>query len=223
MPLPKLDKNKLFEQVFRHQAKDKLERFRDYTLEIESKFSADKSKLADSFSQATEGLSESERQEVETYFSDDYYIIEEVHVGLYRKSTLVSVYSFLENSLNTLCRHLYKRNGYPVELDDLRGEGIVRAKCYLEKLAGIDFSLMNGQWGIILSFNKVRNCIVHSEGNIKDSKSSEKLENIVKNTSGLSLRDERYIKIDREYIDAVITTIEEFMEKLHDQVFMKNA
>ena len=184
MPLPKLDKNKLFEQVFRHQAKDKLERFRDYTLEIESKFAADKSRLADSFTQATEGLGESERQEVETYFADDYYIIEEVHVGLYRKSTLVSVYSFLENSLNTLCRHLYKRNGYPIELDDLRGEGIVRAKCYLEKLAGIDFSLMNGQWSIILSFNKVRNCIVHSEGNIKASKSSEKLENVVKNSPG---------------------------------------
>lgn len=223
MSLPKPDKNKLFEQVFRHQAKDKLERFREYTLEIESKFSADKNRLADSFSEATEGLNDDEIREVEDYFSDDYYIIEEIHVGLYRRSTLVSVYSFLENSLNTLCRHLYKRHGYSVEVGDLRGEGIIRAKSYLEKLAGIDFSMLNGEWSKISSFNKIRNCIVHSEGNIKASKSATQLDNIVNTSSGLSLRDGRYIKIDREYIDFIITTIEKFMDKLYDQVFTQNA
>lgn len=223
MPLPKPDKNNLFEQVFRYQSKDKLERFREYTLEIESKFSADKNRLADSFLEDTEGLNDDELREVEDYFSDDYYIIEEVHVGLYRRSTLVSVYSFLENSLNTLCRHLYKRHGYPIEVSDLRGEGITRAKSYLEKLAGIDFSLLNCEWSTISSFNKIRNCIVHSEGNIKASKSATQLENIVNANSGLNLRDERYIKIDREYIDSVITTIEKFMDKLYSQVFTKNA
>ncbi|WP_162816456.1 hypothetical protein [Halomonas sp. BN3-1] len=223
MGLYELDKSKLFEKIFRHQAKDKLERFREYTLEIECKFSADKNRLADSFSEATEGLNDDEIREVENYFSDDYYIIEEIHVGLYRRSTLVSVYSFLENSLNTLCGHLYKRHGYPVEVGDLHGEGIVRAKSYLEKLAGIDFSLLNGEWSTISSFNKIRNCIVHSEGNIKAARSTTQLKSIVTNSPGLSLKDERYIKIDREYIDAIITTVEKFMDKLYDQVFTQSA
>ncbi len=129
----------------------------------------------------------------------------------------------MENSLNTLCRHLYKRHVYPVEVGDLRGEGIVRAKSYLEKLARINFSLLNGEWSTISSFNKIRNCIVHSEGNIKASKNAKQLESIVNASSGLSLRDERHIKIDRDYIDFIITTIEKFMDKLYDQVFTQNA
>lgn len=223
MSTHKTDKKNLFEQVFRHQAKDRLERFREYTLDIESKFSTDKRMLSDSFLKAIEGLNESERREVEYYFFDDNYIIEEIQVDLYRKSTLVSVYSFLENSLNTLCRHLYKRYGYPVELEDLRGNGIVRARRYLEKLADIDFSFLNKEWDTILAFNKVRNCIVHSEGNIKESRNLNKLENIVNETPGLNLRDERHIKVDREYIDATITNIEKFVDKLHHQVFTKDA
>lgn len=216
------DKNKLFERVFRHQSRDKLESFREYTYEIEAKFNRDKTRLEDSFSKATKGLSDSERREVEDYFSDDYYIIEEIHVGLYRKSTLVSVYSFLENSLNTLCRHLYKRYGYPVALEDLRGEGIVRARCYLEKLADVDFYRLNSEWSRISSFNKIRNCIVHSEGNIKAPRSHKSLEKIICEDPGLSLRNEKYIKVEREYIDSIITTIEVFMDNLYEQIFSKS-
>ena len=156
------DKNKFFEQIFRHQTNDKLEKFRGYTLEIESKFNADKSYLEKSYNEAIKDLSDEEIREIEDYFSDDYYLIEEIHVELYRKSTLVSVYSFLENSMNTLCRHLHKRHAYSIGLSDLRGEGIVRAKNYLEKLAGIDFSAVNGEWSHLMSFNKIRNCTTNT-------------------------------------------------------------
>lgn len=222
MSLPKTNKTKLLEQVFRKQVQDNLEHFREYTLELESKFSADKNRLTDTFLEATEGFNDDDLREMKDYFSDDYYVIEEIHIGLYRKSTLVSVYSFLENSLNILCRHMRKRYGYAVGVADLRGEGIVRARLYLEKMSNINFSLLNGEWSEISSFNKVRNCIVHSEGNIKASKSPAQLANIVNASPGLSLRNERYIKVERVYIDDIITTIEKFMKKLYDQVFDQN-
>ncbi|MBO2675934.1 hypothetical protein I6M53_14935 [Shewanella algae] len=217
MPLPKRDKYKFFEQILRHEVRSRIEEFRQYTLEIESKFNSDKNSLSNSYSEAIKGLSNDEIREVEDYFSDDYYLIEEIHIGLYRKSTLVSVYSFLENSMNSLCLHLQRSHSYPVELNDLRGEGIVRAKIYLEKLAGIDFTLINGEWSELIAFNKLRNCIVHSEGNIKASKNSTQLENIINQKSSLSLRHERHLKVEREYIDAIMTTTEAFLEKLHQQ------
>ena len=119
--------------------------------------------------------------------------------------------------MNSLCLHLQRSHSYPVELNDLRGEGIVRAKIYLEKLAGIDFTLINGEWSELIAFNKLRNCIVHSEGNIKASKNSTQLENIINQKSSLSLRHERHLKVEREYIDAIMTTTEAFLEKLHQQ------
>ena len=79
---------------------------------------------------------------------------------MYRKSTLVSVYSFLESSMNGLCKHLSARHDYPVKLEDLRGKGIVRAKDYLEKLAKVDFDALNGEWSHLMTLNKIRNCIV---------------------------------------------------------------
>ena len=217
MVFQKNNKYKFFEQVLRGQVNNRVEEFRQYTLEIESKFNSDKNSLSKSYTEAVEGLSEDEIREVEDYFSDDYYMIEEIHIGLYRKSTMVSVYSFLESSMNSLCNHLCRSHQYPVELSDLRGEGIIRAKNYLEKLAGVDFSLMNGEWGDLKSFNQLRNCIVHSEGHIYSSRATDKLKNIIDNNPSLSLMHESVIKVEREYIDSIMTTTEVFLNKLHDQ------
>ncbi len=214
-----MDKNKIFANIIKRQARYRLEEFRQYTLEIESKFNSDKNALSNSYDEAIKGSSEDEIREVGDYFSEDYYMIEEIHVGMYRKSTLVSVYSFLENSMNGLCRHLSSRHNYPVKLNDLRGEGIVRAKDYLEKLAQIDFAAINGEWSHLMDLNKIRNCIVHSEGDIKASKNSSKLENIVAYNTSLSLRNERNIKIEREYIDIIINKVEEFIDNLYQQAF----
>lgn len=212
-----MDKNKFFANIIKRQARGRLEEFRQYTLEIESKFNSDKNALSSSYDETIKGLSADEIREVDDYFSDDYYIIEEIHVGMYRKSTLVSIYSFLENSMNGLCRYLSARHDYPVKLYDLRGEGIVRAKDYLEKLARVDFDALNGEWSHLMTLNKIRNCIVHSEGDIKASRNSH-IGNIITNNASLSLRNERYIKIDRKYVDFSINKVEEFLDKLYQQV-----
>ena len=172
--------------------------FREYTLDVESKFNADKKRLDRSYDDAINGLSECE--------------IREIYVSMYRKSTIVSVYSFLENSLNNLCRNLCAKYGYPVTLVDLKGERIVRAKDYLEKLAKVDFSIPNGKWSDLQTLNKIRNCIVHCEGDIESSKSTFQIQNIVNNNSNLSLKDDRHIKIEREYVDFCITKTEDFLD-----------
>ncbi len=219
MALPKFDNNIFFAHIVKSLALERLEEFRQYTIELESKFNIDKKKLSSAYDKATKGLSKDEIREVGDYFSDDFYMIEEIHIGLYRKSTLVSLYSFLENSLNKLCRNLCARHKYPVKLEDIKGEGIVRAKDYLEKLAKVDFSPLNGEWCNLLSLNRIRNCIVHCEGNIKSSNNTSKLKNIINNHTGLSLRSDRDIRVEREYIDFCITKIEEFLDKLYQQVF----
>lgn len=217
--LPKTDQNKFLVSIIKDYTKNRLEEFRQYMLEIESKFDTDKSFLSKYYDEAINGLSEEEIREVNDYLSDDYYIIEEVNVSLHRKSILVSIYSFLENSMNSLCRHSHAIHKYPVKVDDLKGEGIVRAKNYIEKLASVDFSTLNQEWSHLMALNKIRNCIVHSEGDVTNPKSSSQLANIINNNNGLSLKDNRYIKIEKEFIDSCIDIIENFIENLYQQVF----
>ena len=66
-----MDKNKFFANILKRLAKDRLEEFRLYTLEIESKFNSDKNALSNSYDAAIKGLSEDEIREVDDYFSDD--------------------------------------------------------------------------------------------------------------------------------------------------------
>lgn len=205
-----------FVKVLKTQVNVRLAEFREYTQEIESKFDSDKAKLAQIYRDSVKDLSQEEASLIDEYFSDECYAIEEVYVGLYRKSTLVSVYSFLENAMNSLCRYLATENSYSYALSDLKGGGIERARNYLNKSAGVDFDPLNGEWSELTMLNKVRNCIVHCEGDISACK-NKSIAKIIQKTRGLSLRNKHLITVERSYIDACINTVEVFLEKLCNQ------
>lgn len=208
----------VIELIVKYRTKDTLENFRKYALEIEGKFNADKNRIMHEFEERIAHLSQEERNEIDDYYAENYQHIDNFQIGLYRKSTLVSLYSFLEHSLNDLCGHLFRTKAFAVAVTDLRGEGIIRAKDYLEKLPKVDFSLLNDEWTHLIEFNKIRNCIVHSDGDINQSRSKKSLNEIVKSREGLELQHDR-ILISREYIDFIIIKIEIFMDKLYNQVF----
>ncbi|HUX80237.1 MAG TPA: hypothetical protein VMW10_10920, partial [Alphaproteobacteria bacterium] len=77
----------------------------------------------------------------------------------------------LEISLNDLCRYLCNSKKLYLSLEDLRGDGTERAKLYLTKACLIDFPESSNEWNEILKLNKIRNCIVHAQGDILNAKS----------------------------------------------------
>ena len=217
MKLSEQQRSQFLADSFKDFANNRLEEFRQYTQEIEEKFESDKAGLAQRYDEAVASLSAEEANMADDYFSDEYYTIEETFIGQYRKSTLVSLYSFLEHSMNSLCKHLKSKNQYTYALDDLAGNGIVRARSFLEKSAGADFTALNTEWSKLQTLNKVRNCIVHCEGDVNAS-AHKSLAELVKNTQGLSLRSEYFIAVERTYINECITTLEAFLEGLYKQV-----
>ncbi|HHK6156071.1 TPA: hypothetical protein ACQWPE_003406, partial [Edwardsiella piscicida] len=60
-----------------------------------------------------------------------------------------------------------------------------------------------------MDLNKVRNCIVHANGDIQKMSSASKLENIASNTQGLSLKNDNII-ISSMYLTDAIKKINEF-------------
>jgi len=121
--------------------------------------------------------------------------------------------------MNLLCKRVEKQNSLPIAVTDLKGEGVVRSKQYLEKMASIDFSSagMNALWSAISDLNKLRNQIVHEEGYVKRTNPASRIENIINTTPGLDYGWSSQLKIEMSYIDSTIHTIEQFLSNLYNQ------
>jgi hypothetical protein len=106
-------------------------------------------------------------------------------------------------------------------LDEVKGDGIERAKLYIEKVCLIDFPKKSHTWQEIQKFNAIRNCVAHAEGNVEETKSPTKLKSIIKNTKEISLdlSIQRFIRLESGYIPSIISCIEEFIHEVHEEAF----
>lgn len=102
----------------------RLEGFRKYTEELDAKFQSDKRAIVESYdlSQHKYGQDEGEYNDIIEFISDDIYEIENNFIDTFRKSTLVSLYSFLERQMHQLCKRVEKKNGLPIAVTDCSGQ-----------------------------------------------------------------------------------------------------
>lgn len=83
-----------------------------------------------------------------------------------RNSFVVSFYSFMESSLLDICRYL-RRKDVQITASDIRGDNeLDRAKLYIDKVLGADFPSAGREWDELHLSRRVRNCIVHSAGEV---------------------------------------------------------
>lgn len=188
--------------------KVELSKFRDYYEEIENKFQLDKKSM--------ENMRNSPIYDDLSEFERDYYDIELHHLDIHRKSCLVTLYSYLENFLNYFCEYLYELNERKIKHTDLSGTGIFRARLYLLKVEGVDFDQTNDEWNQLKGFNLVRNNIVHESGKV----GKDKLTKFINTNKHLSINDFNDVRIESAYIHEVINIIENFILKIHVQVFI---
>lgn len=215
--MEKITVGKILAQVVKQNTRKKFEDFRNYTLVVESKFSQDKSKLEVQYHKQSKDLTDEELHYIHDYFSDEYHQIENIYIGMYRKSTLISIYTLLESSLHDLCEHLCRLNAYSESVTESRGEGVKRSINYLKKWAGVDITPINSSWAHISSMAKLRNCIVHCDGKISTYKLKKDIENIVCNNNDLSLVDVGRLSLNRRYLDVTINEIEVLLDSIYAQ------
>ncbi|WP_140065452.1 hypothetical protein, partial [Vibrio parahaemolyticus] len=104
-----------------------LKEYKDYSQVLEQKFREDREGRRADFDEECKQYSEVERAEIEEFYAKDFMEVSDMKLSLYRSSTLVSLYTFLESSLHKMCLYTQRKNGFAVEVSELRGEGIVRA------------------------------------------------------------------------------------------------
>ncbi len=218
-----VNRKKMMQNIIRSRIKLKLEEIKEYHEEMEYKFKIDKKKLLERYNKKMDGkkISQDMEYQINEYFSEENFKIEEIFLQNFRYSIVVAIYSMLETTLSSLCHYLHRSKKLLLKLDELKGDGIERSKLYLQKICLIHFPEDSHEWKEIQKFNSIRNCIVHTEGNVEEVKNPQKLKNIIKNTRGISLDRsiERFIRIKSSYILSIIACIEKFIEDIHEEAF----
>jgi hypothetical protein len=85
--------------------KGRLSQFRDYALEIESKFSRDMKAIEKRYDEEIRrNGSEAELPpDLIDYYVDEIYTVDKIFLRTFRYSSVVTLYSLLESSMNSLC------------------------------------------------------------------------------------------------------------------------
>ena len=86
--------------------------------------------------------------------------------NLQRKSTFLTLYAFLENELEKLTIKLKRELLLPARLDDISGKGIHRSFSYLQLIVNLKIDKSDNRWSRISQINRLRNMIIHSEGQL---------------------------------------------------------
>jgi hypothetical protein len=142
-----------------------LEDIEDY---LEEFFENIKTSSADHIKEEEETLSSKELDELRGIEQDNINFYEGVYPRMLFNSFMISCFSFLERDLQRHCRRLRAEKQIPISLVDLRGDNVLeRSKLYL-RLAGLALPCDDATWQELKQFYKIRNCIVHSDGQIPE-------------------------------------------------------
>ena len=161
------------------------------------------------------------REQFERYY--------DFHPKFFHNSTLLTLYSFFEYNLKSICNLLKEHKNYNLKVDDLSGNNYIsKSKKYLKLLAGISVDNFDDLWRQIEDYQKIRNSIVHNNSCIirnSDSLEKQPLYQIIKKSECLELNEKdgtfkishhKYLMDLIDLISKYITSIIQELKKQND-------
>lgn len=209
-----MSKYKLFAQLSRYSLEAQIDDFEKYILGAGGQNRVDLAELKKAYEDEKKNAPDDYINYLEDYYSEQYDFLVNIQPNIFNKSALVSLYSCLEHNLNDYCNICQRIVNTNISVTDFNGDGIHKAKRYLTKLMDINFGLSQ-EWQFMTEFNKVRNCIVHANGDIKKMSTAVALKNFIDKTPTLSLNNENNIIISLNYLKDTITKIRKLFQWLY--------
>lgn len=216
-----MNKHNFFAQISKYSLQAQLDDLEKYISLTNIQHGLDLSKLKKAYDDDIKDAPDDYIQHLDEHYSEQYDFLTNIQPNIFNKSSLVSLYSCLEHNLNDFYNICQKIKGTEISVTDLHGDGIHKAKKYLTKLMNVNFGASQ-EWEFIIDLNKVRNCIVHANGNINKMSTTSKLKNIVDNTPGLSLKNSNII-VSSGYLINGIAEINKFFIWLYDLISKKSS
>jgi hypothetical protein len=131
-----------------------------------------------------------------------------------RYSFVVLLHIELENRLRATCDEISRRKNIVIREKDLKGSPIERAKTFLDKIAML--SLNNQQaWQGLKDLQNIRDCIVHTNGQIEASRDKKRLLELCEKRLGIA-NLEGTLMIKNAYCIKAIEAIAAYFDNLFD-------
>lgn len=197
-----------------------IDSFRSYWRENERLISREADRLEIIDSPKWRPQTEDERGEFDAEKEIARYFHDKEMLPTFRYSSVVMLYAIVERELNRLVKHLEKENGQQkLQVKDIRGEDFIER---IQKFSEAFFKLKLAECPNFKSLHdlrKIRNCIVHSHGEIGSSKQDAAFwSQLRKSRKGIFAREGLKIHLYEPCIEQFIKEIFEFFEGVFHQL-----
>lgn len=197
-----------------------LELFQKYASDLELNFEAEKREIEKRFNNATEKIDDEDvKQQMAEVYGEDHHIVDTYFLKYFRYSSIMALHSLLENEVRHYAR--FMKNSLKINEDIPRGKGIDGYKDYLKNKCDFSYPFRGKEWQRISDLVKIRNCLVHCDGLIFDSSDSEYLEKLPKKYKGISVYNERELRIGNSYLPLAIEYVGDFLKLFEESLFQK--
>ena len=142
----------------------------------------------------------------------DHYRLEAIDrfTNMLRRSFFTSLYSFLETQLVKECRSR-KSQDTPLSFSEIAGQSdIEKAKIYFAKVLRVYFPSDTPEWQEIQHYRLLRNCLVHNQGRLDDTRDYKALREYAASKNGLSIQDDE-IYLGKEFCKEANQNIKAFL------------
>ena len=190
---------------------------RKHYQKIEQIFSTELEELCEEARDEDELMEGQTNQFGEAYCSDFWMVAKEIdfiHIRMHRYSTVLSLYAVLEKTLKTFCQGNDEIHQGKIGLKDLKGTGIELYYNYLTKVCDFSFDPVNDCWSRIQTLRKIRNCIVHSTGDVDLDNNKNGKDNFIKlveSEKHVYFIERHLLMVKEEYIIQAIDDVEKFL------------
>ncbi|MEJ1374400.1 MAG: hypothetical protein RPT94_05180 [Candidatus Sedimenticola sp. (ex Thyasira tokunagai)] len=174
-------------EIFCHSDKIKrdLENYQSFYSDVEFLFQKKDKELQQNINEKLKSVPEEHHSEFVEGYGQDLHENQFLFPSMHRESIFITLYNYLEHSLNEYCRLISKLSENPIKLSDLNHKGVQRAIVYLKKIALLDLSDADTEHAFLINSNRLRNRIVHA-GGILPSNEEEKVNKFIDSQGNLT-------------------------------------
>jgi hypothetical protein len=136
-----------------------------------------------------------------------------------RQSFVVALFIHVDSKLTQICDHLKLKQNLSIRMSHLNGNIIERSKRYLGNIAAKSISSLD--WSSVEELMKVRDCIVHCNGNILISRDQQFLRNLCSTRGSdilkLAVRNNdegEWLNIQKDYGLIVTSEVRDFINSI---------
>lgn len=185
---------------------EELKRYEFYLNTVEDFISEQEAVEIAALEQDAAKLSEEGKGEFWSYYYPVHW--DEIFRSNLRPTFLISLISFIEGQLHTVCRDVEIIARSPISATDLRGGFLEKSRLFLDKFGG--FQESDAQiWANVSRIYDVRNVFVHHAGYLPAYNHEKRLRQFIQSTGGL-VAGHDYLSLSKDFCPFALRVTEEF-------------